>query len=146
MKYLLLIIISNLTIAKYSRSNWGYPNLKIKDCKNTRAQILIERSKVPVKFRDKIKCYVQIGRWDDYYYPEVHTKASDVEIDHLVPLFHAYSSGAKSWTKKKKILFANDPENLVITQKKYNRSKGAKTIATWLPKLSLVSIYNNGLK
>ncbi len=133
MKYLIIAIISNLAFAKYSRSSWGYPNDKNKDCQNTRAEVLIKRSSVQVRFRDESKCYVISGSWSDYYYPQVHTKASTVEIDHLVPLFHAYNTGAKSWSKKQKKQFANDSENLVITQKKYNRSKGAKTILSWLP-------------
>jgi hypothetical protein len=29
--------------------------------------------------------------------------------------------------------FANDPRNLVITNRKYNRTKGAKTPLEWLP-------------
>jgi hypothetical protein len=29
--------------------------------------------------------------------------------------------------------FANDPENLVITHRKYNRAKGPKGIDEWLP-------------
>ena len=73
------------------------------------------------------------GLWDDYYYPETLTAASLVDIDHLVPLKHAHMSGAQGWSKKRKLEFANDPMNLVITNKSYNRRKGAKGIHEWLP-------------
>ena len=128
-----MAIISSLALAKYSRNTWGYPSDKNKDYKNTRAEVLIKRSKVSVRFKDESKCYVISGSWSDYYYPQTHTEASAVEIDHLIPLFHAYNTGAKLWSKKQKSQFANDPNNLVITQRKYNRSKGAKTILDWLP-------------
>jgi hypothetical protein len=69
----------------------------------------------------------------DYYHPEEHFLARNVDIDHLIPLKHAHDSGASRWSKEEKKLFANDPENLVITNRSYNRMKGAKTIAEWLP-------------
>jgi len=33
----------------------------------------------------------------------------------------------------KRTEFANDMDNLVITNKKYNRQKGAKTVLEWMP-------------
>lgn len=103
-----------------------------KDCQNTRQEILIERSLIKVKLNKK-GCTVLQGKWMDYYHPEEHFFARNVDIDHLIPLKHAHDSGAYQWSKEKKRIFANDPENLVITNKSYNRMKGAKTIAEWLP-------------
>jgi hypothetical protein len=56
-----------------------------------------------------------------------------IDVDHLIPLKHAYDTGGANWSPEKKEQFANDPENLVITNKKYNRQKGAKGIDQWLP-------------
>lgn len=107
-----------------------------KDCRNTRAEVLMARSKVPVTFRVRKsgkKCTVDRGQWDDFYYDEVLTKASKIDIDHVVPLKHAWETGAENWSAKRRKEFANDPENLVITNLKYNRSKGAQTPLTWMP-------------
>lgn len=82
---------------------------------------------------NKRGCIVKSGEWKDYYYPEVHTLASKVDIDHLVPLKYAHDNGAASWSEERKETFANDPENLVITNRSYNRQKGAKGIDQWLP-------------
>ena len=70
---------------------------------------------------------------DDWYFPERHTKASAVDIDHVVPLAHAHRHGADLWDSEKKERFANDPENLVITRDIRNRRKSSKSIADWLP-------------
>jgi hypothetical protein len=77
---------------------------------------------------------VKSGQWNDYYYPETLGTAKLVDIDHVVPLKHAHDVGAASWTPTEKEKFANDPENLVITNRSYNRQKGAKGIDQWLPR------------
>jgi hypothetical protein len=45
----------------------------------------------------------------------------------------AHTHGASLWPREKKEIFANDPENLVVTHRKYNRAKGPKGIDEWLP-------------
>jgi len=116
----------------YNRKHWPHWVDKDKDCQNTRHEILIQRSLIPVTL-DKKGCKVLRGKWSDYYYPETHTLSKNVDIDHLIPLKHANAIGASVWTMLEKEKFANDPDNLVITNKSYNRKKGAKTIAQWLP-------------
>lgn len=129
----LLFIVSCAHAApKYNRKDWGYHLKDRKTCLNTRNKILKERSKSKVVM-NKSGCSVASGLWDDYYYPETHTLAVAVDIDHLVPLKHAHSLGGWKWSKSEKKAFATDPENLVITNKVYNQEKGDKTIAEWLP-------------
>lgn len=138
MKYILILslIVSCAQVShktsKYDRKEWPHWVDADHDCQNTRQEILIARSQVPVS-TDRRGCRVIKGKWNDYYYPEVHTVSTSVDIDHLIPLKHANDIGADVWTKDEKEKFANDPENLVVTNKIYNRKKGAKTIAEWLP-------------
>lgn len=106
------------------------------DCQDLRAELLIERSLVKVGFKPGSKgpkCLVKTGKWKDFYHDEVLTDADLVDIDHIVPLKHAWDLGASNWSSKKRQDFANDVENLVITNRKYNRQKSAQTPATWLP-------------
>ncbi len=117
---------------KYVRSDWPHWIDQDKDCLDTRAEILKQRSLVPVSMNKK-GCKVKSGKWKDYYYPETLTQASQVDIDHLIPLKHAHETGAAHWSTSQKEKFANDPENLVITNRRYNRQKGAKGIDEWLP-------------
>lgn len=123
---------SNKVIPSYEREDWKHWIDSDKDCQNTRHEILISRSEVDVILNKK-GCSVKSGKWADYYYPQYFTKAKDVDVDHLIPLKNAHIHGASSWSFKEKEKFANDPENLVLTSKKFNRSKGAKGIDAWLP-------------
>jgi len=59
--------------------------------------------------------------------------ASEVDIDHLVPLGDAWQKGAQGWDQAKREQLANDPANLAATSASANRSKGDSDMATWLP-------------
>lgn len=133
MRTLILLMIMTATLAKYNRKDWKHWSDLDKDCQNTRAELLIERSISPTTFKGTKKCVISKGMWEDYFFNEIHTKAKNVDIDHIIPLKHAYENGAKDWSLKEKETFANDHENLAITSLKYNRQKGAKDITEWLP-------------
>ncbi len=60
------------------------------DCQDTRDEVLDAESRVEVS-----GCDIAAGRWRSYYDGEVWTDASDVDIDHLVPLAEAWDSGAR---------------------------------------------------
>lgn len=133
----LLFVVSELALAQsYSRKAFKHWVDGDGDCRNKRAEILKERSSIEVSYSQRKngkRCSVTSGRWEDYYFPETHTEASNVDIDHIVPLKHAWDAGAKNWSPEKRETFANDSENLVITNKSYNRQKGAQTPLSWAP-------------
>jgi hypothetical protein len=119
-------------IGKYTRKDWNHWIDQDRNCLDTRAEILKKRSLVPVEFNKK-GCRVVHGKWDDFYHTQVHTNASQVDLDHVVALKNAHLSGGANWSHRSKEEFANDPENLVITNRAYNRKKGAKGVDKWLP-------------
>lgn len=60
--------------------------------------------------------------------------ASDIEIDHVVPLAAAWDMGAWAWDAGTRRRFANDAErNLVATAAEINRDKSDSTLAEWMP-------------
>lgn len=59
--------------------------------------------------------------------------ASEIDIDHVVPLSDAWQKGAATWAAGKRLAFANDPLNLLAVDAGANRSKGDGDAATWLP-------------
>lgn len=59
--------------------------------------------------------------------------ASEVDIDHRVPLSDAWQKGAQLWDADKRTRFANDPINLAAVDSTANRQKGDSDLATWLP-------------
>ncbi|MCR6705260.1 MAG: HNH endonuclease family protein [Cellulomonas sp.] len=56
-----------------------------------------------------------------------------VQIDHVVALAAAWSSGAASWDRRTREAFANDPANLLAVDGPANQDKGASDAAAWLP-------------
>lgn len=127
---LFLITTSLFAVTPYNRKEYGHW-IKIKgSCLDTRGRILKERSLVPVTIE---KCRVTHGKWEDFYYKEILTEAKLVDIDHIVPVEHAHQAGAYAWPKTDKRNFYNDLENLVVTNRSYNRQKGNKDITHWMP-------------
>ena len=59
--------------------------------------------------------------------------ASEIDIDHVVPLSDAWQKGAARWSAGKRLAFANDPLALLAVDAGANRSKGDGDAATWLP-------------
>jgi hypothetical protein len=55
------------------------------------------------------------------------------EIDHVVALGDSWQKGAQQWDDAKRVEFANDPLNLLVTTASANASKGDGDTATWLP-------------
>ncbi|MGQ0840334.1 HNH endonuclease family protein [Actinokineospora sp.] len=83
-------------------------------------------------------CAATSGSWYSPYDGETWTAASDVDIDHMVPLAAAWRSGAAGWTTDRREAFANDldsPQLWAVTDN-VNQSKGDQTPATWTPPLA----------
>ncbi len=117
----------------YDRGEWPHWSDYDKDCQNTRAEVLIEHSKAPITY-SRDHCYVKTGKWYDPYTDKVWTMASEVDIDHIVPLKWAHGHGGSHWDTNKKEQFANDLGNLLPVSKVVNRTiKVAKGPDEWLP-------------
>ncbi|SOD18521.1 HNH endonuclease family protein [Nitrosomonas ureae] len=123
------------TSIPYNREDWGGWIDVDGDCQDTRQELLIASSKIPVKFKDSKECAVIYGEWYGAYTGSTLTKASDLDIDHIVPLAHAHRHGAENWTKELREFFANDFENLIAVSNSANRSKSDKAPHEWLPPL-----------
>ncbi|MFF4901493.1 HNH endonuclease family protein [Streptomyces sp. NPDC001068] len=83
-------------------------------------------------------CTATSGTWYSPYDGATWSAASDVDIDHLVPLAEAWDSGARNWTTARREAFANDvtrPQLLAVTDN-VNQSKGDQDPATWMPSLT----------
>ena len=101
------------------------------DCQDTREEVLVAESRVPVD-----GCTVTSGEWFSWYDRQTWTEASDVDIDHLVPLKEAWDSGARAWDADARERYANDladSRTLVAVTDNVNQSKGDRDVAEWLP-------------
>ena len=62
--------------------------------------------------------------------------ASQLNIDHLVPLKEAHESWRYAWDAQTRQAYANglrDPNHLIAVDRSLNRQKGARDPAEWLP-------------
>ena len=105
------------------------------DCQDTREEVLVAESRVPID-----GCTVTTGEWFSWYDRATWTQASDVDIDHLVPLKEAWDSGARRWDAHTRERYANDlgdPRTLVAVTDNVNQSKGDRDVAEWLPEFGV---------
>lgn len=120
----------------YEREDWDHWIDADGDCQDTRQEVLIAQSEIPVRFTDSSRCRVASGRWRCPYTGRVFTDPGDLDVDHLVPLHAAHRAGADAWGAKRRRAFANAldaSEHLVAVQAAANRSKGDKEPHRWLP-------------
>ena len=134
----LFVVWPTFGFPPYSRAAFGNGWIDADgDCQDTRQEVLIDESLVPVVLSDD-GCRVITGLWFCAYTGEYYSNPSDLDIDHMVPLKAAWESGAWQWDKDQRIWYANDlsnPNHLVAVQARANRQKGAKSPRQWLPKV-----------
>lgn len=113
-----------------------------RDCQNTRAEVLIAETRVPVTFTSTSRCTVATGSWYSWYDARTWTTASSVDIDHVVALKEAWDSGASTWTTTRRGAYANDlgfAGSLEAVTDTVNQSKSDKDPAEWLPPVTAVN-------
>ena len=123
-------------IPAYIRDEWRHWIDADDDCQNTRHEVLIAESRIPVTYKDDRQCQVIAGLWfDDFTGTEV-TSASELDIDHLIALADAHRSGGWAWSSARKQEFANvlsDPGHLNAVVSSDNRQKSASGPDEWRP-------------
>lgn len=130
--------LSTITYSEpYKRSLYGSGWIDTdKDCQDTRQEVLIAESLVPVTFKTEKQCEVATGLWVCPYTGKIITNPADIDIEHVVPLEEAHTSGASEWTREQRIEFANyleNPDHLMAVWRSANRSKGKRDPASWMP-------------
>ncbi|WP_406097366.1 HNH endonuclease family protein [Streptomyces sp. NBC_01013] len=115
----------------YSRDKFPHWITQSGAC-NTR-EVVLKRDGTNVS--QDSSCAAVSGSWYSQYDGATWTAASDLDIDHMVPLAEAWRSGASSWTTAQRQAYANDltrPQLIAVTDN-VNQSKGDQDPATWLP-------------
>lgn len=129
--------LAGLTVAAegssdgYSRAKFPHWHTVSGTC-DTRETVL-RRDGVGVE--TNAACAAVSGSWYSPYDGAVWSLASDVDIDHMVPLAEAWRSGAGSWTTARRETFANDlaSSQLWAVTDNVNQAKSDKDPARWLP-------------
>ena len=132
----LIILEVSTSIPEYNRDDWNHWIDENGDCQDTRHEVLIEESFESVTYTNDNNCSVSTGKWFGNYTGQYYYNASEIEIDHFIPLKNAHQSGGYNWSSTKKEEFANyrlDPDSLIAVSSNANRSKGAKSPDEWKP-------------
>lgn len=119
------------SMSGYSRAKFPHWAQQGGKC-DTRETVLARDGK-NVKKDDQ--CRAVSGTWHSLYDGKTATKASEVDIDHIVPLANAWRSGADQWDNDRRKAFANDlthPQLLTVSAGS-NRSKGDQSPDQWQP-------------
>ena len=122
-----------LSSNKYDRKEWKHWVDQDKNSLNTRQEVLKRDSTIDVSI---YKNRVIKGKWYDPYSGKIFYSPEKIDIEHLVPLKEAWSSGGANWDKIKKEKFANYLDNnyhLKAVDRRLNRQKGNKKPSQWLP-------------
>ncbi|MGW0709991.1 HNH endonuclease family protein [Streptomyces sp. NPDC002643] len=131
--------LSQLTVATEDRT--GYDRdlfnhwITISGTCNTRETVLKRDGEDVVT---SSACAATSGTWYSPYDGATWTAASDLDIDHLVPLAEAWDSGADSWSSATRQAFANDltrPQLIAVTDN-VNQSKSDQDPAEWMPSVT----------
>jgi hypothetical protein len=129
-----LTVASEGSMSGYSRDLFPHWIIISGNC-DTR-EVVLQRDGTDVTTGSN--CAATSGTWFSPYDGATWTAASDVDIDHIVPLAEAWRSGASSWTTSKRQAFANDlddPQLIAVTDN-VNQSKGDQDPSTWKPPLT----------
>ena len=129
-----LIRVAAETDQPYDRDYFGYPaDLNSSGC-DTRDEVLITDSQVPVTTGTS-QCDVTAGQWYSPYDGVLTDDPGHIQIDHVVALSEAWDSGAR-WDQGAAIEFANavsDDDNLQVASRASNLRKSDSDPAEWLP-------------
>ena len=134
-----LVVAPHSNTPPYDRGDW-HPRWRDADgdCQDTRAEVLIAESSVPVVFRQARRCTVDQGLWVGPWSGTTFSQASDVDVDHHVPLKNAHVSGGAAWSRAQKEAYANDldlPAALQAMEDRLNQQKSAYGPEAWKPPL-----------
>lgn len=128
------------SVSRYSRDEFGqrWADIDRNGC-DTRNDILRRDLRSLQMKTSSPNCVVVGGTLDDPYtgrtidFHKGQDSSDQVQIDHVVALANAWSSGAWQWDAPRRQEFANDPTNLLAVDGNANQDKGASRADQWLP-------------
>ncbi len=133
----------------FSQSDWKHWIDEDGDCQNTRQEVLIAESEIPVVFKTNRKCEVASGKWTCPFTGKVFNTPSDLAITHLVPLVIADNAGGHSWTQARRQDYANELTtefHLIAVQRAAKDKRSERSPTAWLPEKNVCSYIQNWIE
>ena len=161
-------VIEEEPTEKYDRKKIfgdGWKNVKNSDC-DIRSILLYKENKGNLVFNparcnltneckiEDLKCTIYSGEWQSssgsYFINNqnpIYNFSKLIDVDHTVPLKHAYYAGAFEWSDTIRKKYANDltPGHLFTMVYYLNTEKGDKSPSDWLPPSGELKYVSNWL-
>ena len=118
----------------FNEDDWSFEEDFDGDCQSTRQEMLVLTSRSEVRYTNPRNCVVRTGEWLDEYTGEVFEVAVKLEVDHVIPRMYAHTHGGDRWMAEKKLLFANDPLNIMLVERREIRRKRDRGPSRYLPR------------
>lgn len=140
------LVVADPQKVAYNRDEWNHWISAGRGCWTVREKVLADEA-VPGSLNmvdgsgkatsdANVACEIKSGKWNDPYTGKEFTNPKDLDIDHLIPLKNAASTGGQAWDSAKKEAYANDTgyaNHLLAVDASANRSKSDKGPAAWKP-------------
>lgn len=121
----------------YERDAFGQSWKDVEDNGCGQRDDILTRDLVEAAVRLGSACVIVSGTLTDPWSGEVvlfaKAEASEVQVDHVLPLREIWDAGAWAWTPQDRELAANDLGNLVASSAAVNSSKSDDTAEDWQP-------------
>ena len=118
----------------FNEDDWSFEEDFDGDCQSTRQEMLVLTSRSEIRYTNPRNCVVRTGEWLDEYTGEVFEVAVKLEVDHVIPRMYAHTHGGDRWMAEKKLLFANDPLNIMLVERREIRRKRDRGPSRYLPR------------
>ena len=118
----------------FNEADWTLFEGNSSNCRSIRQTMLVMTSRDLVRFTNPRECEVRLGEWLDEYTGKRFQVANQLELDHIIPRRYAHNQGGDRWPAGKKFEFSNDPQNLILVERREARRKGDRGPSGYLPR------------
>ncbi len=118
----------------FNIDDWAFEEDWDGDCQSTRQEMLVLTSRANVSYTNPRNCVVRTGEWLDEYTGQIFKVATQLDLDHVIPLMYAHTHGGDRWPPARKLEFANDALNLMLVDPKEIRRKSDRGPNRYLPR------------
>jgi hypothetical protein len=134
-------VLENLAVKEKDKSTKYYRKLFYDDWSTTSSGCNMREAILTRDLRETVLkgCKVQSGVLDDPYtgktivFQRGPETSSDIQIDHVVALSNAWSTGAFAFDQATRYAISQDPLNLIAVDGPANQEKSDQDAADWLP-------------
>jgi hypothetical protein len=118
-------------VRPFSPREWQAPR---GECQKSYTQVLADTSRVEIKYAVHEDCaFVVAGQWKDAYTGKTIEDIREIALDHRISPQEAHYWGAAYWSQEQRMVFLNDPINLVPVSISQIKDRKGRSPEQWMP-------------